>query len=173
MANQAFNYAQHQFEALRQEISDCKRRAFWILIFGMTVAILASVIASWNVAALGNATIPVVILVLVMAYAMEQNAIIRAGRYLREQLEQGLEFPGWENWLESNVRFREVDRFFFAGFIISFLILYLVTCWLSLEQMNQMKEPLFARCGAVVYGLGGLCVFIVLMRHWHSCTSTK
>ncbi len=173
MANQEFNYAQHQFDSLRQEISDCKTRAFWILILGMGVAILAAVMASWNAAALANAAIPVVILVFVMAYAMEQNAIIRAGRYLREQLEKGLDVPGWENWLESNSRFREVDRFFFAGFIISFLILYLVTCWLSLEQMNLMKNPLFARCGVVVYGLGGLCVFIVLLRHWHSCTSTK
>ncbi len=139
----------------------------------MGLAILAAYISSNQPAALANAAIPVAILVLVMAYATEQNAIIRAGRYLREQIEPAEDVTGWENWLESNPQFREVDRFFFAGFIISFLIFFLVTCWLSLEQLNLLKSPLIARCGAVVYSLGGLCVFIVLIRHWHSCTTTK
>jgi hypothetical protein len=173
MANQQFNYAERQFDSLRQEINECKTRAFWTLILAMAAALAHAVIATFNAPALANTVVPVLLLVLVMAYAMEQNAIIRAGRYLREQLEQDLGYPGWENWLESNSRFREIDRFFFAGFLISFLILYLATCWSSIEQLNRMSSPLFAICGLVVYGLGGLCVFIVLLRHWHSCTTTK
>jgi len=110
---------------------------------------------------------------LILAFATEQNGIIRAGRYIREHIEPGTEsVTGWERWLESNPSYREVDRFFFGGFILVFLAFFLTSCTVSLYQLNDLPSTLLSKCAAVTYGLGFLCVAVVLFKHWHSCTTT-
>lgn len=166
-------FLRQQFVTLRAEIEACKRRSFWILITGVLLILFAAYQATVEPQIYANAAIPLVIIVLILAFADQQNSLIRAGRYIREQIEPAVEeVTGWERWLESNRSYREVDRFFFGGFILVFLAFYLISCTLSLYQLNDLPSTMLAKCAAVTYGMGFLCVAIVLVRHWHSCTTT-
>ena len=166
-------FLKQQFVTLRGEIDACKNRTFWILIVGVFLILFAAYQATVEPKIFANAAIPLIIIVLILSFADQQNSIIRAGRYIREKIEPAIdEVTGWEVWLESNRSYREVDRFFFGGFILVFLAFYLISCTLSLYQLNDLPSTLLAKCAAVTYGMGFLCVAIVLIRHWHSCTST-
>ncbi len=166
-------FLKQEFLALRKEILDSKSRAFWILVVGIVLIVSASYLAVAHPSTFANPAIPIVLLVLVLAFIVEQNGIIRAGRYLREQVEPNIQDTmGWERWLESNRSYREVDRFFFAGFIASFLGFFAIASSLSLLQLNDRPSTLLSKCAATAYGLGAVLVVFVLIRHWHSCTTT-
>ena len=54
-----------------------------------------------------------------------QNGIIRAGRYLKEHVEPHVEnITTREKWLESTHKLRDVDRYFFASFLLMFFLFY-------------------------------------------------
>jgi hypothetical protein len=167
-------FVKQEFITLRAEIQASKSRAFWILVVSTLLVITAAHLAAVEPKIFANAVIPLIFIVLILAFAMEQNAIIRAGRYIREHIEPGSNsVVGWESWLETNRAFREVDRFFFGGFILIFLAFFVVSCTLSLNQLHNLPSTTVFWCAATVYGLGLLCVVIVLIRHWHSCTTTS
>ena len=164
---------EQQFTTLRTEIQASKMRAFYLLLVGIMLVVLAAYLAAVEPKMYTNAAIPLVLLVLVLAFAAEQNSIIRAGRFIREYVEPSIDKAnGWERWLESNHGFREVDRFFFGGFVLTFIAFFVVTATLSLVQLNATNRAIIPVCAAALYGLSLLCVIIVLIRHWHSCTST-
>ena len=167
-------FVKQQFTTLRAEIQACKVRSLWILVFGIILIVTAAFMAAIEPKIFANAAIPLVLLVLILAFAVEQNGMIRAGRYIREHIEPRIQsMVGWESWLESNRAYREVDRFFFGGFIVIFLGFFAISCTLSLYQLNDLPSTLLSKCAAAIYGLGLFCVVIVLFRHWHSCTTTS
>ena len=119
MNNDEFH--KQMYLSLREEIRESRTRAFWVLIVGTLIVVSAGYLGALLPTALASAAIPIVLLVLVLAYAVEQNSIIRTGRFMREEIEAKMQdSSGWEHWLESNRRYREVDRFFFARFIATF-----------------------------------------------------
>jgi uncharacterized membrane protein YfcA len=167
-------FLREQFRTLRQEIQASKSRALWILVLGTILMMFASYVAAALPTTFASAAIPFVLLVLILAFAAEQNGIIRAGRYVREQIEPTVDgVTGWEQWLESNRRYREVDRYFFAGFVVSFLAFFAISCTLSLLQLDNLPTASLGLCAATAYALGAIFVILVLIRHWHSCTSTN
>ena len=168
------DFMKQQYLTLREEIRESKSRAFWLLILGMLLVMVAGYLAAEHPSAFANAATPFLMLVIMVAFMVEQNSIIRAGRYLREMVEPGIqEVTGWEHWLESNPRFREVDRFFFAGFIVIFLIFFAIATSLTLVQL-EMKRPMpYVWSAGIAYGLGAFCVVVILLRHWRSCTTTS
>jgi uncharacterized membrane protein YfcA len=167
-------FLKQQFLTLRAEIQASKRRALWILMLGIILAVAAAFLAAVEPKIFANAAIPLVLLVVILAFVVEQNSIIRAGRYIREHIEPSVQnVTGWERWLESNASYREVDRFFFGGFIIIFLGFYAISCTVSLDLFHDLKSALIAKCAGVTYGVGFLGVLFVLIRHWHSCTTTS
>lgn len=166
-------FLKQQFITLRGEIHASKTRAHWILIVGVVLVAVSAFLAAVEPKIFANAAIPLILLVVILAYMLEQNSIIRAGRYIREHIEPDTEnVTGWERWLESNSSYREVDRCFFAGFMIIFLGFYALSCTISLDLLNDLDYALLANCLGVTYGVGFLGVLFVFFRHWHSCTST-
>lgn len=167
-------FQKQMYLSLREEIRESKTRSFWILVLGTLIIVSAGYLGAVLPTAFASAAIPIVLLVMVLAYAVEQNSIIRAGRFLREEIEAKMqETSGWEHWLESNRRYREVDRFFFAGFIVSLMAFFAISCSLSLVQLDQLKSEIFVKSAAAAYALAAVCVIVVLIRHWHSCTTTS
>src|SRR5688572_4303004 len=104
------DFMKQQFLTLRDEIRESKARIFWLLIIGMFLVLVAGYLAAEHPSAFANAAIPFLLLGLMLAFVSEQNNIARAGRYLRETVEPRIEnMVGWEHWLESKPRLREVD----------------------------------------------------------------
>lgn len=163
----------HQYETLREEIRASKSRIFMLLILGTLFIPTVGFAASAYNATYASASMPFIILVLMLGFLMEQNSIIRAGRYLKEHVEPHIEgIVTWENWLESNKNLRDTDRYFFGSFLLVFVIFYAVATGTAVESLaGQFPEQ---RWYAVAgYGIGGLWFVIVLVRHWHACTTTN
>ena len=169
----ADEFLKAEYMTLRDEISACKARLFRIVVLGSVLIPLAGYLANRYDSYFTNASAPFLVLVLMMAFIAEQNAIIRAGRYLREHVEPRIEgVVGWEKWLESGKRFREADRVFFASFVVIFFVFYVISTLTALEGMQRLV-PEHYRAALVGYGVGGVWFLAVLLRHWHSCTTTR
>jgi hypothetical protein len=167
-------FMKHQFLTLRDEIRDSKARIFWLLIIGILLVMAAAYLAAEHPSAFGNAAIPFLLLGLMLSFISEQNNIARAGRYLRETVEPRIEnLMGWEHWLETKPRLREVDHYFVLGFSVLFLILFAITTSLSLVQLNKRTHEGFVYAAAVAYALGAFCIAVVLWRHWRSSTAAS
>lgn len=162
-----------QYLTLRDEIRGCKTRMFWLLVLATVLVPTLAFIADQYQSTFAGASVPFVVLVLMLSFVVEQNDILRAGRFVRERIEPNIDgAQGWEEWLESNERLRSVDRLFFGSVLIIFLVFYAVGMRTALDSIaNQWPQHLyFAYTG---YGIGGVWFMYVLLRHWHSCTTTK
>lgn len=166
-------FMKQQYLTLREEICAGKARMFWLLILASLLIPAAGFAANEFRSTFASASIPFVVLVLMLAFVMEQNGIIRAGRYLKEHVEPHLEnTTTWEKWLESNHKLREVDRYFFASFLLIFFLFYAVGAGTAIASLAD-SWPEHWRYAAVGYGVGALWILIVFISHWHSCTTTK
>lgn len=163
-----------QFLTLRDEIRDSKARIFWLMIIGIGLVIAAGFMAAEFPAAFANAAIPFLLLGLMLSFVSEQNNIARAGRYLRETVEPSFEnLKGWEHWLESKPKLREVDHYFVLGFSALFLVFFAITTSLTLVQLDKRTSEVYVAAAAIAYTLGALCTAVVLWRHWRSSTAPE
>ncbi|HEX5471877.1 MAG TPA: hypothetical protein VFW73_08315 [Lacipirellulaceae bacterium] len=167
-------FMKQQYLTLRDEIRESKARIFWLLIIGIVLVMAAGYLAAEHPNAFANAAIPFLLLALMLSFISEQNNIARAGRYLREAVEPRIEnVTGWEHWLETKPRLREVDHSFVLGFSVLFLIFFAITTSLTLVQLDKRGYELFVWAAAVAYALGAFCIAIVMWRHWRSSTAAS
>jgi hypothetical protein len=109
-----------------------------------------------------------------LSFISEQNNIARAGRYLREIVEPRIaDLTGWEHWLETKPRLREVDHSFVMGFSALFLIFFAITTSLTLVQLDKTAHDVYVWAAAIAYALGAVCIAFVLWRHWRSSTAAS
>jgi uncharacterized membrane protein YfcA len=165
-------FSKQQYLALRAEISESKSRVFWLLIVGMFLVLVSGYFAAEYPAAFANAAIPFLLLALMLSFIAEESNISRAGRYLREVVEPKLrEFTGWEHWLESQQRYREVDRAFVVGFSTIFLTFFVISATLTIRQLDLVgRSQMLVWTLSTAYALSAICVVYVLMRHWTAST---
>ncbi len=165
-------FTKQQYVTLRAEISESKSRVFWLLIFGMLLVLASGYLVAVHPSAFANAAIPFLILALMLSFIAEESNISRAGRYLREEVEPKIEgLMCWEHWLESQTRYREVDRSFVVGFSFIFFTFFVTSAALTLRQMDiNGQAQQFVWAAGSAYALGAMCILYVLMRHWNSST---
>ena len=167
-------FMRQQYMTLRDEIRESKARIFWLLILGIVLVMVSGYLAAEHPSAFANAAIPFLLLGLMLTFISEQNNIARAGRYLRETVEPRIEnLVGWEHWLESKPRLREVDHSFVLGFSILFLIFFAITTSLTLVQLDRGAKEWYVWAAGVAYALGAFCIAVVLWRHWRSSTAAN
>lgn len=165
-------FMKEQYLTLRDEIRESKSRIFWLLIIGVFLVMAAGYLAAEHPNAFANAAIPFLLLGLMLSFVAEQNNIARAGRYLRETVEPRIEnVMGWEHWLETKPRLREVDHAFVLGFSVLFLVFFAITASLSLMQLDKEKHEAYVWAALAAYALGAFCIAIVMWRHWRSSTA--
>jgi hypothetical protein len=168
----ADEFMKQQYLTLRDEIRASKARIFILLIMGTLLIPAAGFAAKEFTATYASASMPFVILILMISFLMEQNCIIRAGKYLKDHVEPHIEgITTWETWLESNHRLRDTDRYFFGSFLLVFFIFYGVGAGSAIESLAQ-QWPGQQWYAASAYAVGGLWFVIVLIGHWRSCTTT-
>ena len=165
------DFIKHEYVTLRDEIRESKTRIFWLLIISVFLVMVAGYMAAEHPSAFANAAIPFLLLALMLSFIAEQNNIARAGRYLRETVEPRIQdVTGWEHWLESNPRLREVDHYFVIGFSILFLVFFLISSSLALMHIEKTAQEWYVWGTGIAYALGGFCVAAALYRHWTSAT---
>jgi hypothetical protein len=126
-----------QYVALREEILETKRQNFQIIGFG---------IASWpagNLIAIRYSetlflVLPVIVIVAAFLYLGSNNAVIRCGNYIRENMEPGTVI-GWERWLEEKEGLRrKADKTTSLAIRLLFgvyLIVSLALAWRELDKL--------------------------------------
>ncbi len=166
-------FMKQQYLTLRDEIRTSKARIFALLVIGTLLIPAVGYFARESVGMYASASMPFVIIIMMIAFLMEQNSIIRAGRYLKLHVEPHIDgIVTWEEWLESNSRLRDTDRYFFGSFLLVFFLFYAIGAGAAVQGLAE-QWPEHYWYGAAAYGVGGLWFVIVLIGHWHSCTSTK
>lgn len=166
-------FMKQQYLTLRDEIRESKRRMFLLLIFGALFVPVAGFAADVSRGTFASASIPFVMLIMMLGVISEQNAIIRAGRYLKDHVEPHIDgVTGWEKWLETSHKLRDVDRYFFGSFMLMFLVFYAIGTSAAFETLTLLWGQRQAWIALTGYGIGGVWVLFVWVRHWHSCTST-
>lgn len=171
------SFVADQFRTLRDEIKAIKMRSFWIVVLGLFGVPMLTYFASQAeryVALL----VPYFVLVVVILFLAEQNALMRAGRYIREHIEPAAgQIKGWEAWLESRNDLRLMDRHFFACFIIVFFVYYFMTIGMVMQSMYAELDrspagPAWFYGAAVTYAVGAVWMVSTLLHHWKSCVGT-
>ena len=172
-------FLKEQFLTLRSEIKTTKARLFWIVLAGLFGVPVLSYLAT-DADALVWLLVPYFVLVLIVMFLNEQNTMMRAGQYIREQVEKNVgHSPGWEAWIESRSELRLMDRHFFACFIIIFFAYYFVSIGMAMQRFlghapgDQFGQYWYLPYGAAAtYAIGGIWVISILIHHWRSSVST-
>lgn len=186
-------FLKQEFITLREEIKETKRRMFLVVVLGTLLVLVGSFVVEMTgpvlkgidgersmpalYGSVGTAVVPYVVLLLILLYVAEQNAILRCGRYVKEHIEPRIaDTIGWERWLETQPGLRRIDKAFLASFLVIFLIFYCVSVGVAANALaNAFGEAWSAEIAAmalVPYMIGGLWALIVAMRHWHAMTHT-
>ena len=176
---QADQFLQQQFTVLRQEILARQTRMFWIAtigLLGFPMLTYFAAIGTWIVLCL----VPYFVLVLIIMFVAEQSEMMRAGRYIREHIEPSVEYsPGWESWLESKPQFRQLERQFFACFVIVFFVYYFIATGLAINHLwgEASGDPSglyrsWAYGAVATYAIGAVWAASTLIQHWRCSVST-
>ena len=136
-----------QYEALRTEILATQRRAFQLMTAGVLGLPLLSYFIQGqtknNSATAPQTTgaaygfvltmgLPIVVIVIALLYLADNNAIIRAGYFIRTKIERYVPVLGWEEWLETRTPLtRGTERHVTIAVYILFLLYYLASVYLS------------------------------------------
>ncbi len=176
------DFLRDQFVTLREEIKASKARLFWIVAIGLLGVPLLTYLAQqgeffvWLL-------LPYSVLVLIVMFLAEQSSMMRAGRFIREQVEKGGALGvGWEAWIESRPQFRTVDKHFVACFVIVFFLYYFGTIGLAVDLILKKEAADMSGTGtywywlggaAVTYAIGAVWAFSTLVHHWRSSVSTS
>jgi hypothetical protein len=173
------DFSRDQFITLREEIRGIQVRLYWTVILGLFGIPILTFWAS-EAANLALLLVPFSVLILIVMFVAQQNHMMRAGRYIRERLEESLgSAPGWEAWLESRPEFRLMDRHFTACFIIIFFVYYVTTIGLAMQRLveDAASDPsgqyrVWMYGSAAVYAVSAIWAISTLVHHWKSSVST-
>jgi len=167
-----------QFLTLRQEIIATKARLYWTVAMGVFGVPILTYLASdaeryvWLL-------VPYSVLILIVVFIAEHNAMMRAGRYIRERIEPHAEDIGWEGWLEASDESRLMERHFVACFVVIFFIYYVMTIAMAMQRLlsDAARDPsgqyqYWMAAAGVTYAIGALWAISTLVHHWRSTVST-
>ena len=169
---------QSYFQSLREEIKATKARIFFIIMTGILGAPVLTYFAMSEQTHLLLLLAPFLVMVLLVLYYAEQNMVMRAGRYIRENLEHS--DRDWEHWL-SSVNVGGAERQLVAMFTVVAIIFYVILLTLAVDELMNLQGThgewfryYFLKHGVMImYAIGTVWVFFTLARFWHSAVSTS
>ena len=173
-------FQEKQFYFLRREIEARQTRLFWTVVIGL-LGMPALTYLAKDADTLAWLAIPFLMLVIIVLFLAEQHAMMRCGRFIREQIEGAPDLaPGWECWLESRPQYRLMERNFVGCFIVIFFLYYFLAISMALYRLwaEVVHDPsgqyLYWLYGALVaYTIGALWAMLNLLHHWRSTVSTS
>lgn len=164
-------YIQLQFQVLRQEIDSINDRLFRIIVGGAGVVPVAQFVADTLHLSVVTLLLPMIVLIVVFLFLSQQNAMMRCGCYIREQLEPAMfgatDVMGWEMWLESPSHasdLRNVDKYLVYAFYLLITVYFVVSVALAISFLQQNFGAQAAVGGALGYGALAIVGGIALRR---------
>ncbi len=171
MANEPLDLRLPYFETLRREIKATKARIFCILMAGIIGAPILTYAASVSESHVLMMVAPFLVLLLLVLYLSEQTLLMRAARYLRENVEAGEK--DWEHWIGST-RQRSAEQQMFALFVVIGLFLYVLLLMRAVEFIRADQAVPIRTYSYYFWGYGTLIMYVVatlwalvtLLRFW-------
>lgn len=168
-----------QFSTLREEIKSTKMRLFSIVALGLISVPVITYLSTHDGMRYVAPMIPYLILVWTILFLSEQNALMRAGQYIREHIEPKMAGDnGWESWLEARPHTRTLDKYFHVCFVLVFFVYYFISVGYAVESLwtgewdkGEIGWKMIA--GLVTYGIGAVWMVATMLQHWRSCTTTN
>ena len=167
-------FVEAQFSALRKEIEASKANLFKTIGFG-----IAGIPGMYFVAVQFDldfliAAMPLLVMVIGLLYLSESHAIMRCGRYIRQEVEPKFpELVGWEEWL-SDDRYdrRTVDRFLMYAFFLLCAIYYAVTSVMAARFVESLGQMAYLTVCALYIGVALFSTYF-LARNIRLSTTTR
>lgn len=135
-----------EYNALRNEILDLKKRVIQIQTVGITgIPVLVATGDSLNILFLIYVS-PLLTIVIAAMLMFEQNSIMRAGYYIRKVIEPKLRDNtelGWEHFLK-NKKQRLAEKSFRVSVILVYSLYWFGGTFLALEESLRNDHILFA-----------------------------
>lgn len=123
-----------QYKTLRKEIEHTKDRMFKIAFGGITIVPAAQFLAvAFEIEAVAL-LLPFLVIIIVIMFLAENNALMRSGRYIARHIEPEVkDIHGWEAWLEepNQDNTRIVDRYIIYSFYLLWMFYYIVSVYLA------------------------------------------
>jgi len=172
-------FLREQFITLRQEIKAIKARIFWITLLGIFGVPIVTYLAETSTKGLFvSPMIPYLVIVLIVMFLAEQNALMRAGRYVLNEIEPHVgHSPGWETWLGGHSALRVMDKHLFAVFMLVFFAYYFMSIGFAIEQLWSIDRQalvitVWTVAAVVTYAVGGIWAIVTFLHHWRTVTTT-
>ena len=164
------------FQTLREEIHDAKARLNFLIVLGLIGApVLAYFATTSGTPGKLNVLLiisPLMLLLLLAHYFGEQMTIMRAGRYIFQQVEKSDE--DWEHWIDR-MRGELNEPPLFTLFLMATLcfstlmgtlaVLNLIN--LDKLQMSVLMHQICVIGIPTIYGVCLVWILVVLVRFWH------
>ena len=174
------DFLYEQFLSLRREIEGLQGRLFWTVVIGL-LGLPTLTYVTWEAKTLAWLVLPYLVLVVVVLFLAQHHQMMRAGRYIRERIEEQIDSTvGWEAWLESRPELRIMDRHFFACFTLIFFGYYFFLVIIAMHRLwvdatNDPSGLYWARVygAASGYIIATLWAVVTLIHHWRSSTTTR
>lgn len=152
-----------EFGTLRTEIENSVDRRFKVMTAGAAVVPVVQYFGNKYDLGFVSLGLPLLVLIISLLFIAENNAIMRAGRYIREVIEPRLfqGGAGWETWLERPHNFdaRIVDKMVIIGFYLIEALYYVVGVTVGLQYAVSLDvRPSVVVALALGYGV----LFVVI-----------
>jgi hypothetical protein len=173
-----------EFEMLRREIEQSKDRMFKLAIGGIIGLPSAYSIAERIQVEVLIYSLPLLICTILLLCMSESFAVMRAGRYIREQIEPKMshteEKPkGWEEWLEERPRHagrtrrRLVDHFLTYFFYLLFAFYYVASVVLAVNTAFKRWAAVGLAVSLATFIPVGILFAFFLCSSFKRSTSTQ
>ena len=159
-----------QYETLRREIEESKGRLFQIIVGGAGIVPVAQFVAETLQLSVITLVLPPIVLMVVFLFLSENNAMMRCGCYVRENIEpailQGSGLVGWETWLElpREADPRNVDKYMIYSFYVLSIVYFIVAVFLAVQYVAGAYGTAVAIGALAGYGTLGIVGTVLLAR---------
>lgn len=161
----ASNFYEIQFQALRYEILGIKERVIKVQLLGITgIPLIIGAGAKYDLSAVLLFS-PLIVLAFAFMLVFEQGSLMRAGEYIKDNLEKPLchkGLTGWENWLQQKPSRRKAEKFFAWSAHIVFVVYFVVGTWLAFTALTKIIGSMPAVVMISIY-CGGFLLAIYLV----------
>lgn len=163
-----------QYRALRTEILGKIERVVRLQLVGVTAIPLVVAAGDHYDLTAVVAAAPVITVIFALILLYEQNAIMRAGKFIRTVLEPELRGDAkiaWEEWLERHPENRRPERFFAWSAHLAFSLYYAGGTYLAYESILQEYGARIAVPVLVLYVAAFLAALYLVVRNFMTGTS--
>lgn len=168
-------FAVEEYRTLRKEIENTKANIFRTIGFGLGgVPGLYFFSQQFDVPEI-TIPLPFIVLIIGYMYLSENHALMRCGKYIKENLEPLFAHrPGWENWLSDNERKnRSVDRLLHFAFLAVFIIYFGLTSYIGIHYIRETYTSKLSAVSMYAYAGVGAIFLLFFILNLRSSTSIK